>query len=542
VGNRLFELEDELRRRDKRRREPHRTRRQRPAPTPQPMGRRRPRALSATDTASIMAEARRRGARDEELRAIFGSGPGRVAVASGWSRQQGLVDDITGAARILAGPVSGSIPEIIGRLPDLSDGATYALEAAISLSPLGAVYGAAKSLVDRLGVTVAIGLSGTGGVGVGGTIGAGILLDRHGVGLYGNIGTVEGVIDSIGASIDLSVINGDRDAMSGISFGTTVSLDASEGPGVSGTLVLNARGEPIGVTVGVGLSLGVPVLSAIEAWGSVNQTFVTSHSVAAGGPAPRGAGTRWSRQQDLLDDVLDVGRILYYPVPGLSGVPELIDVFRDPPETLDLSTGATWALRAFLEASPLGAIVRQAQRLVDAHNVTVAIGLSGTGGARVGGTLGGGMLLDRHGVGFYGTIGTIEGVIDSVGVSVDLSMFNGNRNVMSGVSLGTTVTLDLSEGPGLGATIILNTRGEPIGLTAQVSLSLGVPVLGAFEAWGETTNTFVTSQSRTRRPRAFVAPPTPVVAGIRAGRARGATDRELQLLFGAEAVAAVPAS
>jgi hypothetical protein len=221
----------------------------------QPMGWRPP-SRSPSDPppelSPLVAQARQRGVPEHEIRAIVGA---------------------TRVDRISTG--MGAVDLATAAVDWLSDGGAWLLEQAIALSPLSDLYDAARDLARRSRRTVAIGVRGTGGLETGLTGGVGIFVDEHGLGLYGTAGTVEGVIDSIGASIVLTVIDGDRDVMAGRSTGATVSVDLSEGPGISGTAIVAPDGTPIGISAGVSLGIGVPALSALEGWLDESVTVVT---------------------------------------------------------------------------------------------------------------------------------------------------------------------------------------------------------------------------------------------------------------------------
>ena len=92
-----------------------------------------------------------------------------------------------------------------------------------------------------------------------------------------------------------------------------------------------------------------------------------------------------------------------------------------------------------------------------------------------------------------------------------------------GQSLMVGGSVDLSEGPGLGLRMILNSRGETVGWTGEINFSVGAPAASAVEF----TRTVVQTDARFTRVRTqglgFVgamarpfspAQPTPMVGGL----------------------------
>ncbi|MGI9505883.1 MAG: hypothetical protein ACR2RE_22825, partial [Geminicoccaceae bacterium] len=154
------------------------------------------------------------------------------------------------------------------------------------LAPILAALGPTDnvlSICDRLGVTIGLGPGIAGGIGIGPSGGAGIVFaPGRRIGFYGGGGGAIGWIYSGGVSAQLTIINGGPDVFGGLSYtvGVTVEtigwVDAGlVGLPVGAHIIFNPQGQPIGVTLEAGPSIGVPVISLIEGYGQRLKTVTT---------------------------------------------------------------------------------------------------------------------------------------------------------------------------------------------------------------------------------------------------------------------------
>lgn len=213
-----------------------------------------------------------------------------------WIQGRGLVS-VSRSLSALARPWGGTPPV---HLPDgrvltgwQSRAAVAAIDSAIALAAAGnpalsflATFINTRAILaacQRLGVTVGLGPAVTGGLFAGGTAGAGVLFTNDGqIGFYGQFGDVTGWIMSISASAQFTAVRGGADRFGGNSRVVAASVGTvgwfSSGlldVPVGGSVILNTSDEVVGVSFEVGLSLGVPILSLIEAVGQRVQTGTT---------------------------------------------------------------------------------------------------------------------------------------------------------------------------------------------------------------------------------------------------------------------------
>ncbi len=155
------------------------------------------------------------------------------------------------------------------------------------------------------------------------------------------------------------------------------------------------------------------------------------------------------------------------------------------------------ALMAVLGSQPIfmaaGASLAAILELCDRFKVTVGIGPAVAAGAALGSSLGVGILFaPRYKIGFYGSGATIEGIIDSVSASIQLTIIHGNAQDFSGNAMAMGGTLDLSEGPGIGVHFLFKPNGQFLGVTGELSASLGVPIVSAIEVFAQYQHTVTT--------------------------------------------------
>ncbi len=148
---------------------------------------------------------------------------------------------------------------------------------------------------DRLGVTLAVGLSGGGGLGIGGGTGTGIVFaPSHRIGFYGSGNGIVGHIYGATVSMQITLIDGGPEKLSGDAYMAGISV-ATLGWFDAGTIdapvgvhaIFDMARNPIGITFEFGLGVGLPVISLIEAYGQRTRTVTTlgrrrfGHSLSA---------------------------------------------------------------------------------------------------------------------------------------------------------------------------------------------------------------------------------------------------------------------
>ena len=173
---------------------------------------------------------------------------------------------------------------------------------------------------------------------------------------------------------------------------------------------------------------------------------------------------------------------------ALAGAPVRITL---PPASLLDNWKGQLLITALKTAAPIMApSIVAAQMISNKYKVTIGIGPAVTGGLSVGGSLGAGVLFaPGNRVGFYGQYGGIVGAIVSISASFQLTVVKGGPEVFGGESYSAGVSVDLGEGPSVGAHAIFGADGSTFqGLTAEIGLSLG---LSPFEAFAQYQNTGV---------------------------------------------------
>lgn len=151
---------------------------------------------------------------------------------------------------------------------------------------------------DRMGITLALGLSGGGGLGIGGGTGGGIIFAPGSrIGFYGSGSGIVGMIYGAGVSVQLTLISGGPEKLAGDGYmaGVSVStlgwfdLGTLDAPIGAHVLFDNDRNQ-IGYTFEFGAAVGLPVVSLIEAYGQRTRTVTTlSRRFGQSFAAPPGA-------------------------------------------------------------------------------------------------------------------------------------------------------------------------------------------------------------------------------------------------------------
>jgi hypothetical protein len=136
---------------------------------------------------------------------------------------------------------------------------------------------------NRSGVTLAVGIAGSGALGAGAGGGVGIVFaPGRRIGFYGSGAGIVGSIYSIGGTMQVTLIDGGPELMSGsgymfgVSIGTIGWFDAGmlDVP-VAAYRVYDAAKNPIGYSFEIGVSAGLPIVSLIEVYGQASETATT---------------------------------------------------------------------------------------------------------------------------------------------------------------------------------------------------------------------------------------------------------------------------
>jgi uncharacterized protein YycO len=174
------------------------------------------------------------------------------------------------ARALSAAPVKVSLPTAT----IYDDWRSNLLLAAITAAApgLGSLMIAARTIANRFNVTVGMGPSVQAGLGGGIGVGVGILFaPGNRVGVYGSVNGIVGLIVSISATFQLTVVHGGPEAFGGDSYAVGVSVDTAAGPQVGGHALFTLNGKFQGITGEVGVSAG---LSPFEAFAQYQHTDV----------------------------------------------------------------------------------------------------------------------------------------------------------------------------------------------------------------------------------------------------------------------------
>lgn len=185
------------------------------------------------------------------------------------------------AAEVTAIPAATArAASLTTRLPSISQisgAAKEAIIAALRFTPIGLGLEAVFAICNRLNIAIGVGLSGVAGVVEGFGAGGGIVFGPgRTVGLWGTAGVVMGEIADAQGGATLIVVAGGMSNFNGTSY--TVGGLVGEGLGLSGHLMLNTSGQPIGIIAEIGLTGGLPINVIGGIWQT--QSFTTTMGLA----------------------------------------------------------------------------------------------------------------------------------------------------------------------------------------------------------------------------------------------------------------------
>jgi hypothetical protein len=145
-------------------------------------------------------------------------------------------------------PPSVSIPGTLARI---------AIETGISaaVGPIAALLTTLKTAANALGCSVGLGPQVGAGVGAGGQLGVGIIFGKDGdTGIYGAAEIDIGFITSISGTAVVTIVNGAIDEFSG--WTSAFAIAGGEGVVGGAAVLLNDRGDFVGVSANVGIGVG----------------------------------------------------------------------------------------------------------------------------------------------------------------------------------------------------------------------------------------------------------------------------------------------
>ena len=180
-----------------------------------------------------------------------------------------------------------------------------AVEAAITLvfPPLAIL----RAAVEASGLTIGIGPAVSAGLLAGGALGTGIIIAPGNViGVYGSAELSTGLISSIGAQMQLTIVRGGIDAFNGVNY--TAGISGGEVYTGGAAALFDANREFCGVTLSVGVGVG---LEPLDIYTGVQNSIATQLGLGQGLGIARGleAGT----------DTIEIKYRAFIPSPALSG-------------------------------------------------------------------------------------------------------------------------------------------------------------------------------------------------------------------------------
>jgi N-acetyl-anhydromuramyl-L-alanine amidase AmpD len=188
---------------------------------------------------------------------------------------------------------------------------SLAIQAMLAVNPaLTPLVLVARAAADAAGVSVGIGPQVSAGLLAGGGLGAGIIFAPGDViGVYGQAEINAGFIASIGASVQVTVVNGGVDAFRGLSYAAGIS--GGEGLTGGAAALFNDQRQFQGVTLQVGVGAG---LSPVDIYAGVQRAVSSQLGVAmARGGALRAAAF------GAGGDMVEIRYRVFIPSPLIQG-------------------------------------------------------------------------------------------------------------------------------------------------------------------------------------------------------------------------------
>jgi hypothetical protein len=169
----------------------------------------------------------------------------------------------------------------------------------ILTGPLGATIGALRAAAATFGVSIGLGPGVSAGFINGAGLGVGLIFGPHGeVGAYGQAELDVGLITSISATMQVTIVNGGLSAFNG--WGTAVAIGGGEEIVGGAAALFNDKGEFVGVTLQAGVGVGAsPVDIYLAAQRSTSVRVMALAQAQGLAPATRSAYHQRGRPQQV---------------------------------------------------------------------------------------------------------------------------------------------------------------------------------------------------------------------------------------------------
>lgn len=212
-----------------------------------------------------------------------------------WTTAQGLGLARTGAARALED--DGRVPIRLPRARRLSTTERLALQTALGLAgPLGVLVNAAMATTDAAQVTIGIGPAVEAGLLAGGGLSVGLVLAPGGViGVYGSVETAAGVLGSISATAQVTIIRGGIEEFG--EAGYAIGISGGEELYGGAAALFTQSGVFHGVSVRLGIGAGV---IPIDIFVAAEQRFASPPPSPAPATSASPAGLTTTSRRDRL--------------------------------------------------------------------------------------------------------------------------------------------------------------------------------------------------------------------------------------------------
>lgn len=135
------------------------------------------------------------------------------------------------------------------------------LAAALIPFPLVSIaVGAAKIAAASNRVTIGLGPQVTIGVGIAASLGAGLcVLPNAGLGYYGSISGMAGIVASISLTAQVTIVGGGLDKFGGWSWGVGIGGGEEIVGNAAALLTMGDSPQFLGITAGIGIGAGIPI-------------------------------------------------------------------------------------------------------------------------------------------------------------------------------------------------------------------------------------------------------------------------------------------
>ncbi|CAN7556635.1 DUF3238 domain-containing protein [Phenylobacterium sp. LjRoot225] len=370
---------------------------------------------------------------------------------------QGAEDDAgmqIGAERVTLAPLP---------VYTLPEGQQLALKTAltIGLAPLGPLASLIPEIARATGCSIGVGPAVSGGLVHGYGLGVGVIFGPNGeLGFYGSAEFEVGVLASLSATCQITVMRGGLEGFSGAGKAAALSYNY-KGAVVGGAALFDANDHFHGVMIQAGLGVelihGLPdIYAALERRTAVQ--VAPAQGLGRGG---------WSRQPYGASRALDSGGI------QIQVAPDRVPVTPPPVKLLDdwqrtLLLGGLMALPA-----PIGPLITGFKLGAQAAGVSIGFGPAAGGGFFGGAGVGCGLIFGPAGeLGAYGQWEVDVGFLASLSAVMQVTVVKGGVEAFNGWS--TAAAISGGEGVVGGGAALFNERGEFQGVSVQAGAGVGL--------------------------------------------------------------------